>query len=79
MYLADLCDGCGQPRHRSMNPDMGGWYEVRTAQCNACAELDNGRKAHKEFDRSVKEFVVDTRPMSDPPREWHLDLAPSSE
>ena len=31
-----LCGGCGQPRDRSWNGDMEGYYEVHSRTCQAC-------------------------------------------
>ena len=57
-----LCPGCGQPKHETYNDDSEGWYEVRDATCQGCAEVERDSKQHQGVDHSRKVWVVDTRP-----------------
>lgn len=78
LYSASLCEGCGQEKHRAMNPDMSGFYEVQTYQCFACDALESYRRA-RSHDSSFKEFVLDTRAAGDEPAPWELLLIPTED
>lgn len=65
-----LCPGCGQPKHESWNPDSEGYFDVKEADCQACAALDRDSKAHKEHDPARKAWTVNTRPPDEPLRHW---------
>ena len=45
-YEDGLCAGCGQPRERSWNEDMDGYYEVHSRTCQACQAVANHIDGH---------------------------------
>jgi len=57
MHEQSLCSGCGEPKGRAWHPDMDGWYEAATYECNACSVIQDRRVSYYE--------VVDTRPLDD--------------
>lgn len=57
LYEDGLCSGCGQPKDRAWHPDMDGWYEAYTYECNACSTVQDRRVAYHS--------VVDERPAGD--------------
>jgi hypothetical protein len=57
LYEDGLCSGCGRPKERAWHPDMDGWYEPTTYECNACSVVQDRRVAYHG--------VVDTRPPGD--------------
>lgn len=71
MLAEDLrCPGCGQLRHEAWNPDSAGWYEVKSAECQGCGELERTRDKDAGYEPELKRWVVDTRPPDQPLREW---------
>lgn len=72
MLAEDLrCPGCGQLRHEAWNPDSEGWYEVKEATCQGCAELERQREQHDGHQPETKRWVRDTRPLDEPLRPWN--------
>lgn len=66
------CPGCGQPKHEAWNPDSEGWYEVKEATCQGCAELERKRESDgSAYHPDVKRWVMDTRPPDQRLREWN--------
>lgn len=74
-YEASLCDGCGQEKARSMNPDMDGYYKVAQIECAGCAALEAERKKANDFNPALKEFLFDTRRPDNVPQEWAPNFA----
>lgn len=67
-----LCPGCGQPKHEAWNPDSEGWFEVKEAVCQACAELDRDSQKHRDsHDPARKVWTVNARPADEPLRPWN--------
>jgi hypothetical protein len=79
IYQDSLCSDCGQNRERAFNPDMDGWFEVKSLTCHACAALETHRDNRKDLKRANKDYVIDTRPVTDRPAPWVPDLSPSDE
>lgn len=81
MWQATICDGCGQDKRRSMNPDMEGFYDVHHLKCYACESLEFQREQRRDvkYPLAHKEVVIDTRPPDDVPREWVPDLSPKDD
>lgn len=75
LFEASLCPGCNQQRARSMNPGMGGEYQVPRHTCYACAALERARKGD-EIPPGSKDFIVDAGPDSAELPVWRLDLRP---
>ena len=64
------CPGCGQAKHEAWNPDSEGWYEVKEATCQGCAEIERTRDQDDGFQPETKRWVVDIRPPDVQLREW---------
>ncbi len=64
------CPGCGQPKSESWNPDSEGYYEVKEATCQGCAEVHRASEGDKEHLPELKRWVVNTRPPDVQLREW---------
>lgn len=64
------CPGCGQVKAESYNPDSAGWYELREAECQGCAELARAADADKRSRPDVHRWVVDARPADVELRPW---------
>lgn len=65
------CPDCGQPRHESWNPDSEGWYEVKEATCQGCAEVQRRRASDDgDYRPELKRWLVDTRPPDEPLKAW---------
>lgn len=43
------CDGCGQPKDESMNPDNDGAYEVTALRCHSCAAMSAKSKTYSDM------------------------------
>lgn len=73
--LADdlRCPGCGQAKHEAWNPDSDGWYETKGATCQGCAALarEQDRDKDEPHQPERKTWVIDTRPVDQPLREWN--------
>jgi hypothetical protein len=74
-FEASLCDGCKQPRHRSMNHEMAGRYQIHAHTCYACGPLQDAQKGQTQT-AGVKQYVVDAGPPDDDLTPWAPRLVP---
>ena len=57
-----LCAGCGQPRERSWNEDMDGYYEVHQATCQGCQAVANHVDGHGQPKGQDTLYLTDDSP-----------------
>ena len=57
-----LCPGCGQPRDRSWNEDMEGYYTAHTALCQGCQAASLHIDGHGQLKSAETVYVVDDTP-----------------
>ena len=67
-YEANLCDGCGQPMHESMDPATEGqWVAPLPMRCHACTAIAHRAKDYPE-DKvdavSALKFHAERRPAT---------------
>jgi hypothetical protein len=57
-----LCAGCGQPRDRSWNEDMDGYYGAHRVTCQGCqaVQLNIAEHGHPQGSQSI--YVTDDSP-----------------
>lgn len=70
-----LCGGCGQPRDRSWNGDLEGFYEAHRATCLGCEAARLNVDEHGEPKGSTTVYITEhpDAPAEPDPRQMAKD------